>query len=136
MRINVLDQWLDTLKTDKWKYLEKRLRIGDQCCASGVLCEIGIELGVLKSEWWDKEGQDLYRYAHIISPRNMFSSQVPIDFQKYLAEDQPVKVISQMLDDVMYANDESAADNYDDAIAVLQGWLSKQPESKYYANRA
>lgn len=129
MRVHVLDKWVEYMESGKYNFCRGRLRrVFDDplrvCnCATGVLCEVAIELGVMK-----REGD---MYWHIAEPTILKCITPPFVLSKYIAEERPFEPIHELIDAVITANDDD--DSYKNSIALVKKFLSQEPESKYYA---
>jgi hypothetical protein len=61
MKKEIAEKWAEALESGKYKQGRHYLRVGDEFCCLGVLCEIAIESGVGVSSQTTMDGE-VYRY--------------------------------------------------------------------------
>lgn len=143
MRVHVLDKWVEAMESGKYNFCVNRLRrlLPDFSknkppepgkyvichCAAGVLCEVGVELGVVV------RNGDTYRY---ISGNTECATSPPRFLLEYIAEERKPEPFYKLIDHVIAANDSENTNDYTRPIAVVKAFLSNEPESKYYVPKA
>ena len=60
---NIRKQWVDKLRSGKYPQGEGSLRKGENFCCLGVLCELAVEQGVIKSSYIAEGTRGIYVYA-------------------------------------------------------------------------